>query len=64
MLEGDRIVASTSPFTNKQGRLVVGENITLIDDPTIEGAWGSYNYNDEGIKSNKNSAFIPSTYRR
>jgi TldD protein len=37
------------------GEQVSTEELTLYDNPTIKGYWGSYEYDDEGIKSKKNT---------
>jgi|GEM_PF-1747259 len=40
---------STVFGTDKLGKRIFPEFITLIDDPSAEGQWGSYLYDEEGI---------------
>lgn len=47
-LEADGIVRRTSVYTASQGERVAGEHVTLVDDPTWAGGFGSYGVDDEG----------------
>lgn len=38
---------------DKLGKKVLPGNITLIDDPTLPNQWGSYMFDDEGVKSRR-----------
>lgn len=42
-----------SPLKNKIGQQVVSENITILDDPTIEWGIGTRPFDDEGIATSK-----------
>lgn len=53
MLEADMSNLLKSPYYKKIGEMIIDESITLIDNPLLEGAWGSYEYDDEGNKSEK-----------
>jgi len=53
-LEADFILKGTSVFTAKLGQKVASELITVIDDPTLPGKFGSYNFDDEGTPAGKN----------
>ena len=46
-LEAD-IVAKGSVYQGKLGETVGSPAVTLIDDPTLPQAWGSYHWDDEG----------------
>jgi len=39
--EGDEIVKRRSFLTDKRGEIVANEQITMVDDGTIPGAYGS-----------------------
>jgi TldD protein len=51
-LEADE-VEKGSVFRNQIGQKVAADCITLIDDPTIEGLWGSYAFDEEGVKAQR-----------
>jgi len=53
-LEADFILKGTSVFTGKLGQKVASELVTVIDDPTLPGKFGSYNFDDEGTPAKKN----------
>lgn len=53
-LEADLIQKKVSVFKGKIGNKIAADIITVIDDPTIPFKRGSYNYDDEGVKSKKN----------
>jgi TldD protein len=47
-LEGDGIRKKTSCFWDKRGQPIASPVVTLADDGTYKGAWGSVNIDDEG----------------
>jgi len=53
-LEADSIARNSSVYTGKLGEKVAGDNITLIDDGTLDGQWGSFGFDDEGFPAAKN----------
>lgn len=53
-LEADFIYKGTSNLFDKVGQKVASEKISVIDDPTIPALYGSYKYDDEGVRSRKN----------
>ena len=53
-LEATSVAPKLSIFTNQIGKKVGSDKVTLIDDPTIEGEWGSNYIDDEGETSSKN----------
>ena len=53
-LEATSVAPKLSIFTNQKGKKVGSNKVTLIDDPTIEGEWGSNYIDDEGETSSKN----------
>ena len=52
-LEADFIQKGTSIFTNKIGQKVASELVTVIDDATLPGNYGSFRFDDEGTPSQK-----------
>lgn len=53
-LEGDFNRKGSSSYAGKIGEKVASENVTIIDDGTIEGKRGSINIDDEGTKGQRN----------
>lgn len=51
--ESDIVLAGESVLAGKMGKKVAAPEITIIDDPTIQGAFGSFPYDDEGIKAQR-----------
>ncbi|MCF7924360.1 MAG: TldD/PmbA family protein [Candidatus Izimaplasma sp.] len=47
-LEATSVAKNASVFSGKKGTKIANEIVTAIDDGTIENAWGSANYDDEG----------------
>ena len=48
-LEADHAEAGLSVYSGRIGEKVASELITVVDDPTIEGLYGSYRWDDEGF---------------
>jgi TldD protein len=53
-LEATSVAPKLSIFTNLINRQVGTEKVTLIDDATLKGEWGSNIIDDEGAKTKKN----------
>jgi TldD protein len=51
--EADEIVKRRSFLTGKVGEIVANEQITMVDDGTLEGGYGSINFDDEGTPSSR-----------
>jgi TldD protein len=51
--EADHILSGSSILEGKLGTQVASDCITIIDDGTIPGSWGSYPYDSEGTPSQK-----------
>lgn len=51
--EADAVKSSNSIFEGKIGKLIASPNVTIVDDPTFEDAYGSYVYDCEGTKAKK-----------
>lgn len=51
-LEGDHIHKG-SVYSNLLGSRVASEAVTLLDDSTLDGLWGSYAFDDEGEPSRR-----------
>ena len=47
-LEADGVVRGTSAYSRTRGRRVASPEVTLVDDPTLTGGFGSYRIDDEG----------------
>jgi TldD protein len=52
-LEADFIQKGTSIFAHKVGQKVASDCVTVIDDGTIPGKFGTYRFDDEGTPSQK-----------
>jgi TldD protein len=52
-LEVDLALEGLSVYANKSGEKVASPLITVIDDPTLEGNYGFYVYDDEGVAAKK-----------
>ena len=52
-LEGDIVYKNRSVFKDRIGEVVANPAVTLIDDATIEGAFGSYKFDDEGTPAQR-----------
>ena len=53
-LEATSVGKGHSEFAGKLGEKIAGDKVTAIDDGTIDGAWGSIGYDDEGTPSKRN----------
>ena len=53
-LEATSVAPHLSVFSDDLGKKVATTKVTLIDDGTIENAWGSFIVDDEGNESKKN----------
>ena len=51
--EGDSIVSGESILTDMMGKQVGSPNVNVVDDPTLEGLYGSYRYDDEGTEARR-----------
>ncbi len=52
-LEASSVSKNLSVFSNKKGTKIASDLVSAIDDSTIPNAWGSIDYDDEGIKGEK-----------
>jgi TldD protein len=53
-LEADHIHKSASVYTGKVGQLVANPLVTLVDDGTMPGEWGTLGIDDEGHRTQRN----------
>ncbi|MCL2839333.1 MAG: TldD/PmbA family protein [Defluviitaleaceae bacterium] len=53
-LEASAVAIGTSEFSGKLGQTVASPLLTLVDDGTVDGAWGSLAVDDEGTPTQKN----------
>lgn len=52
-LEADLVQKRLSVYANKKGEKVASDVITVIDDATIKGKYGSFRFDDEGSEGQK-----------
>lgn len=53
-LEATAIAKGLSPFANKLGEKIASDVVSAYDDGTVDNAWGSLNFDDEGNPTQKN----------
>nr|MDO8099721.1 TldD/PmbA family protein [Candidatus Njordarchaeota archaeon] len=51
--EADFMLEAGSPFENKLGKQVAVKELTVYDDATIPGQYGTYSFDDEAVESRK-----------
>ncbi len=56
-LEADTLVKDASIYSNRQGERFGSEIVTIVDDATDIGAWGSFGVDDEGIPAQRTLLF-------
>ncbi len=54
-LEATTVAKGSSVFSNMLGKQIASPKVTIIDDGTIENEWGSFNIDDEGYPSKRNT---------
>ncbi len=47
--EADSVLAGQSILAGRVGTQIASDCMTIVDDPTLPGAWGSYRYDSEGV---------------
>jgi TldD protein len=53
-LEADHILKDSSVYAGRVGQRVASELVTLVDDGTVGGEWGTYAIDDEGHPASRN----------
>jgi TldD protein len=53
-LEADAIAKGASVYAGKVGEQVAAPNVTLVDDGTMTGEWGTLGFDDEGHATQRN----------
>lgn len=53
-LEGNSVAKGTSEFSGRLGKRVASPLVTLIDDGSMAGQWGSLGVDDEGVPTRRN----------
>jgi len=53
-LEADHIQKGASVYADKLGELVASPMVTLVDDGTLAGEWGTLAFDDEGHETRRN----------
>jgi TldD protein len=51
--EADLVLSGESILDGRLGETLGAEDVTIFDDPTIEGAFGSFPYDDEGVRGSR-----------
>ena len=54
-LEADHVAKESSVYAGKTGQLVANPLVTLVDDGTMPGEWGTLGYDDEGHITQRNT---------
>lgn len=53
-LEADQVIRNRSFLSDKLNEKVASENVTIIDNSAYENGYGTYAFDDEGVKSKRN----------
>ncbi len=53
-LNGKNVYTSISPMVGKIGDKLFDDKLTIVDDPTLDGKFGSASYDDEGVAHRRN----------
>jgi PmbA protein len=53
-LDGKNVYTGTSPMAEKVGEKLFDDKISVVDDPTLDGRFGSAPYDDEGVAHRRN----------
>lgn len=53
-LNGKNVYTGISPMKGKVGERLFDDKISIVDDPTIDGKFGSASYDDEGVAHRQN----------
>ncbi len=53
-LNGKNVYTGISPLAGKVGRKLFDDKLTIVDDPTLDGKFGSASYDDEGVAHRRN----------
>jgi len=51
--EADAVIAGESILEGKIGKKVGSDRVSIFDDSTVDGGWGSEKYDDEGVPTKK-----------
>ena len=62
-MEADLIASEASVYTGKQGKQIGDERFNGVDDATVEGAWGSFAFDDEGTPAQRRCCSRPGLHR-
>ncbi len=56
-MEADLIAKEASVYSGRQGQKIGVSNFNGVDDATVEGAWGSFQFDDEGTPAQRTVLF-------
>jgi TldD protein len=56
-MEADLVAKEASVYFGKQGRKIGVDNFNGVDDATVEGGWGSFQFDDEGTPAQRTVLF-------
>jgi TldD protein len=51
--EADHVISGESILEGRLGQKIAADCVTVVDDGTIKGAWGSYKYDSEGTSAQR-----------
>jgi TldD protein len=56
-LEADGVAKDTTVYAHTRGQKVGSDLVNGVDDPTVDNAWGSYGFDDEGTPARREVLF-------
>jgi|Deesub1362A_J573_1020465.scaffolds.fasta_scaffold00109_64 TldD protein len=63
-MEADHVINGESILEGKLGSIIASSLVTVYDDPTIEGSFGFYFYDSEGVRGERKAVLEKGIFKR